>query len=281
MKHLSEKRINLILLLVIIVLCVAIAIPIITTTCQVSTDEGMLEETTRVTAAATEATTAAATETTEVKVFPHEVKVKAKSVKTSDSSSDTKKVIKKSENTTSKSRSASKSSEKSEKSAKATEATETIQYATATPAEHKASYTEQWNKGYLVAIDNPDKSYSCAHIDLTDENRRVLEHLCMGELGSGGFTGAALIAQAVKNAMASYGIDDVKTVIKQFHYTGKLKNNPTKAVKDAVIYIFDMDKNAVQHRILYMYNPYLVQSAFHESQNYICTFADIRFFDNK
>ena len=37
--------------------------------------------------------------------------------------------------------------------------------------------------------------------------------------------------------------------------------------------------DAVQHRILYMYNPLLVASEFHESQNYILTYEDVRFFD--
>ena len=36
---------------------------------------------------------------------------------------------------------------------------------------------------------------------------------------------------------------------------------------------------AVQHRIMYMYNPDMVQSAFHESQNYILTYQTVRFFD--
>ena len=44
-------------------------------------------------------------------------------------------------------------------------------------------------------------------------------------------------------------------------------------------YIFDENHDAVQHRILYMYNPLLVASEFHESQNYILTYEDVRFFD--
>ena len=47
----------------------------------------------------------------------------------------------------------------------------------------------------------------------------------------------------------------------------------------AVSYIFDENKDAVQHRIMYMYNPDMVQSAFHESQNYILTYQTVRFFD--
>ena len=37
--------------------------------------------------------------------------------------------------------------------------------------------------------------------------------------------------------------------------------------------------SAVQHRMLYMYNPYMVKSAFHESQNFILSYQGVRFFD--
>ena len=116
---------------------------------------------------------------------------------------------------------------------------------------------------------------------MSDKDRQLIEKLCMGELGSGGFTGAALIAQAVKNAMYFDGFTDVQSVIDNYHYTGRL-TAPTQKVKDAVVYVFDMDKDAIQHRILYMYNPTLTDgghSSFHESQRYICTFENVRFFD--
>lgn len=168
---------------------------------------------------------------------------------------------------------------------KATEKpTEPMIFATAAPVANKASYSEQWNKGYLVAIDNPDKGYRCPHIELSDKNRDLLERLCMGEYGTGGFTGAALIAQAVKNAMAEYKIDDVATVIKRLRYDGRTDRAASESCKKAVVYVFDMDKDAVQHRILYMYNPKGTKSGFskfHESQKYICNFGAVRFFDKK
>ncbi len=70
----------------------------------------------------------------------------------------------------------------------------TIPFATAIPPKSPPDYNAQWNAGYLVAIDNPDLTYECAQVTLTDEDRDLLERLCMGEFGSGGFVGAALIA---------------------------------------------------------------------------------------
>lgn len=154
-----------------------------------------------------------------------------------------------------------------------------IPFATAIPPKTKADYAEQWNQGYLVAIDNPDKTYACSKVNLTEEDRDLLERLCMGEFGSGGFIGAALIAQAVKDAMCFDGYPTVESVIKGCRYDGRTDVGTNDACRMAVRYIFDDNGEAVQHRIMYMYNPYLVRSAFHESQNYILSYKNVRFFD--
>lgn len=160
-----------------------------------------------------------------------------------------------------------------------TEASSSIVWATAIPPKVPADYNAQWAAGYLIAIDNPDLTYECAQVTLCDEDRDLLERLCMGEFGTGGFIGAALIAQAVKNAMCFDGYTSVQAIIDGYHYTGRTDIPASDVCKQAVTYIFDQNHDAVQHRLLYMYNPYLVQSAFHESQNYILTYGGVRFFD--
>lgn len=154
-----------------------------------------------------------------------------------------------------------------------------IPFATAIPPQTPADYSEQWNLGYLIAIDNPDKTYACSQVNLTDEDRDLLERLCMGEFGSGGFIGACLIAQAVKDAMCFDGYTSVAEVIKKCRYTGSIDIGTSDACRQAVQYIFDENHDAVQHRIMYMYNPYMVRSAFHESQNFILSYCGVRFFD--
>lgn len=155
----------------------------------------------------------------------------------------------------------------------------TVPFATAIPPQNEPDYNAQWELGYLVAIDNPDTVYSCPHIELTDEDRDLLERLCMGEFGSGGFIGAALIAQSVKDAMCFDGYATVEDVIKYCRYDGDTNRGTNADCVRAVRYVFDDDGDVVQHRIMYMYNPYLVQSAFHESQNYILSYQGVRFFD--
>lgn len=155
----------------------------------------------------------------------------------------------------------------------------TVAFATAIPPDQPADYQAQWDAGYLVAIDNPDPIYECGQVTLSDYDRDLLERLCMGEFGSGGFIGAALIAQAVKNAICFDGYTSVQAVIDDCHYTGRTDVGKNADCVNAVKYIFDENHDAVQHRIMYMYNPLLVQSSFHESQNYILTYQDVRFFD--
>lgn len=287
MRDVFEKRINLILISAILVACIAIGIPLAFSQCEVRTDANEATVTTAATEATTQTQTTAPPTTrseNDFQVVSEEVRIGSKKAQ----SSVVEKSEKKSEPAESKKSAKEKKKAQAEKAKAAKTAktekktekpTEAVQFATAKPVKHKASYDDQWNAGYLVAIDNPDKGYSCPHIELSDKDRDLLERLCYGEFGSGGFTGAALIAQSVKNAMVQLGTSDVATIIKRFRYTGSTSRGTSTACKKAVIYVFDMDKDAVQHRLLYMYNPSMVSSAFHESCNYICTFKEIRFFD--
>ena len=156
---------------------------------------------------------------------------------------------------------------------------ENIPFATAVAPAAAVDYSEQWDLGYLLAVDNPDTTYACAKINLTDEDRSLLENLCYGEFGTGGFIGASLIAQCVKDAMCFDGYTSVAEVIRECRYDGSTDIGTNDECRQAVRYIFDENHDAVQHRMLYMYNPYMVQSSFHESQNFILSYAGVRFFD--
>ena len=154
-----------------------------------------------------------------------------------------------------------------------------VPYATAIKPDAPADYQTQWDMGYLIAIDNPDTTYMCASVTLTEEDRDLLERLCMGEFGSGGFIGACLIAQSVKDAMCFDGYSSVAEVIRECRYTGSTDMGTNDECRQAVRYRFDENHDAVQHRLMYMYNPRMVQSNFHESQNFILSYSGIRFFD--
>ena len=151
-------------------------------------------------------------------------------------------------------------------------------FATA-PKGTTTDYDAQWSTGYLIAIDAPDPNYATPQVNLSDDDRDLLERLCYGEFGNGGFVGAALIAQCCKDAMVWDDISSVAQLIKDFGYDGDTTIGTSEECREAVRYIFDENKNAVQHRLMYMYNPLLCESDFHESQNFILSYLDVRFFD--
>ncbi len=273
MKEKIENKLTLILAGVVIVVLIAIGIPLCINTVQTHTSDSEIE--TVVSTYDEIATTEAAEPETETETQP-ELSISSKTVtikSKTEKSKAKKKAVKKKKTKTSKKK-LTKSKKVKKKSKK------NFSYATA-PKQANVSYSAQWNAGYLVAIDNPDSGYHPAHVELSDKDRDLLERLCYGEFGDGGFTGAALVAQSVKDAMNTFGYTSVKTVIKSLSYDGRTDHAAGKTIKDAVTYVFDMDKSAVQHRIIYMYDTAYVDSEFHETQNYVCTFKSTRFFDKK
>ena len=132
---------------------------------------------------------------------------------------------------------------------------------------------------YLVETGVPDPNYSTICIELSDKDRDLAERICYGEAGSLGFTGMALVAQAVRDTYLKEGYTSIAEVLKNYGYDGSTDTPGNQEAKDAVKYIFDNGGAAVQHRILVFYASDLVKSSFHESQNYICSCGAVKFFD--
>ena len=131
----------------------------------------------------------------------------------------------------------------------------------------------------LLSITDADTSYTPVHVSLSDYDREKLERLVMGEAGSLGYTGSALVAQAIRDSMILSGTSSIDEIISSYQYTGSTAKKPTQSVKNAVAYIFDNDGYAVQHRILYFYASNMVKNAWHESQQFIVSYGNVRFFD--
>ena len=132
---------------------------------------------------------------------------------------------------------------------------------------------------YLLEIDNPDPDYKTYPIELTDYDRDVLAHLVMGEFGTGGVTGCALIAQSVRDAMVKFDYDSVEEVRVEMGYTGWYSGEPNEDVYEAIDYIFDQGRAAVQHEILVMYATQVLYSSWHEAQEFVVEYESVRFFD--
>lgn len=138
------------------------------------------------------------------------------------------------------------------------------------------SSSSNYQSGYLVSIANPDPSYSPSPVSLSSYDREKLERLVMGEGGSMGYTGCALIAQSIRDAMNRSNTTSIDRIISEYQYYGSTACAPNQDVKDAVSFIFDQNGSAVQHRVLCFY---VGSSSWHETQNYITSIGNVRFFD--
>lgn len=168
----------------------------------------------------------------------------------SDKKNDTKKVE------------ASKSAEKS------------TQAATEKETEVKAPKTKA-----IVASANVDAKYKPKHISLSSYDRAKVERLVMGEAGGLGYKGAAMVAQTIRDTMELEENNSIDYIISSYQYEGSTDKNASDTVKKAVSYIFDENGYAVQHRLIYFYASDLIDSEWHESQNYIASCGSERFFD--
>lgn len=152
--------------------------------------------------------------------------------------------------------------------------------ATPTPTpliESTVSNTDQSKA--LLKIGDPDTNYIGAVINLSEDDRYVLEMLVMGEAEGEGLEGAALVAQTVRDTMVYKGYNSVTAIRRDFGYSNNMTKAPNQTVKDAVAYIFDQGGCAVQHRIYYFYAPARVSSDFHERQELVITYGGHKFFD--
>lgn len=133
--------------------------------------------------------------------------------------------------------------------------------------------------GYLLSIDNPDPNYTSYAIHLSDADRDLAERIVMGEAGSMGYTGMAIVAQCLRDAFVKGGHSDIATVISRYGYYGSTSIKPSQTCKDVVNYIFDQGGAAVQHRTLVFYSTAYCNSPWHEAQDFVCQYGTVRFFD--
>ena len=137
-----------------------------------------------------------------------------------------------------------------------------------------SSYSSSSNA--LLSIANPDYSYTAKHVSLSSYDRAKLERLVMGEAGTMGYTGCAVVAQAIRDSMNRSHTSSIDAVIREYQYFGSTNVQPNADVKNAVSFIFDQDGIAVQHRVMCFYIGY---SAWHETQTFLCEIGGVRFFD--
>ncbi len=144
----------------------------------------------------------------------------------------------------------------------------------------KASYVSgSSNSGFLMDIDNPDPGYTAHSVVLSDADRDLAERIVMGEAGSTGYTGMALVAQCLRDTFVMGNYNSISDVISKNGYYASTSIKPSSTCKEVISYIFDQGGAAVQHRIVVFYATNYCSSSWHESQNYVCSYGYEKFFD--
>lgn len=133
--------------------------------------------------------------------------------------------------------------------------------------------------GYLMDIDNPDPNYVAYSVSLSDADRDITERILMGEAGSMGYTGMALVAQCIRDTYVSGSYSSMQQLLTQNGYYGSTSITPSATAKEVVSYIFDQGGSAVQHSIRVFYASNYCSSPWHESQQFVCSYGYVRFFD--
>ena len=184
-----------------------------------------------------------------------------------------------SESSESKSSSSSSSSKSSSSSSSKSSTSSSSKSSTSSNSSSGSSYSgssSSYSSSALISIANPDYSYTAKHLSLSSYDRAKLERLVMGEAGSMGFNGCAVVAQAIRDSMVRSGTTSIDQIIDEYQYFASTSMQPNSDVKNAVSFIFDQDGIAVQHRVMCFYVGY---SAWHETQTFITQIDGVRFFD--
>ena len=132
---------------------------------------------------------------------------------------------------------------------------------------------------YLMSIDDPDPNYVGYAISLSDYDRDLAERIIMGEAGSMGYIGMAVVAQCIRDTYIIGGYTNIADVLYENGYYGSMSITPSQTCREVVRYIFDEGGSAVQHRVNVFYASNYCSSSWHEAQHFVCAIDYVRFFD--
>lgn len=128
------------------------------------------------------------------------------------------------------------------------------------PATEYAYMTQDWVVYYPISA----------------EDRYVLECIVQGEAGGESLEGKMWVATCLLNAMKREGGASASFIRKQYQYAGWNENISDETIS-AVSRVFD-DGEVMHETVLWFYAPAACTSNWHESQQYITTVQNHKFF---
>ena len=112
--------------------------------------------------------------------------------------------------------------------------------------------------------------------ELSDAERWEVASVVTSEARGEPFAGKVAVAQCILQACEDEGLRPSE-VLKAYKYT-KHRPEPTEEALEAVQAVFDFGHVATAEPIKYFYNPALTRSDWHESQDYVLTINNHKFF---
>lgn len=123
---------------------------------------------------------------------------------------------------------------------------------------------------------NNEKLKNNSPFYLSNDERRIVECIVMGESSGEPYEGQVLVAQCILNACLKEGLQP-SDIRREYQYYG-WENSPSNSVKKAVRVVFDEGYKIVNEPILYFYSPKYCDGSWHETQRFVIEKGGHRFF---
>lgn len=152
---------------------------------------------------------------------------------------------------------------------------------TPTAEETAAAYIFRDGNGYPVDVQHMTNAWAAEagfekRYELTDAERLEIAQVITAEAEGEPFAGKVAVAQCILQTCEDDGLRPSE-VLTKYSYS-KRRPDPTEEALEAVEAVFDFGIVATSEPIKYFYAPALCQSDWHESQVYVLTINNHKFF---
>lgn len=141
----------------------------------------------------------------------------------------------------------------------------------------------------VIVSQTEEKAEFDPPFDLSEEDRKYITLVVLAEARGESVIGQMAIAQCIFDGAIYYNTDPV-SLCKKLGYAAPWDGSGVDEARytslyniasDAVARVFDDGARAIYSRVIFFYAPKRCESKWHESQNYVATIGNHKFFDIK
>lgn len=129
---------------------------------------------------------------------------------------------------------------------------------------------------FILECDNVDPNYHGESWEVQD--RDLLELAVTREFGAD-YTGSVLVAQTIRDTMIRENTHRFEDIYVEYGYDAQLPDETLPDAVNAVKFVFDDGGSGVQHKMLCFYARNMMYSDWHEKQEFVVQYQNVRFFD--